>query len=360
MKQPNSLLKWATLLAATGVVLYLCWQILRPFLDIITWSVVLAITFHPVHQRLVRRIAHPSLSAFISTMLVVLTILVPLVFLTGLIINEFLSLKDTLVSKFQEGFDLSRIPVVREAMEWLYQHFRVDSAKLADSIKQYAAELARRAAAYSFTFAGNVTSLIVSFVFTVFTMFYLFRDGNKIVAKIPDLLPLQRSQSERLILRIRDVIDGSIYGVLVIALIQGALMGVIFGLLNIPSPVLWGTVTAFTSLIPLVGAAGVWVPGTLYLLLTGEWGKALILAAFGGLVISSVDNFLRPKLVGGRVRLEELVMFFSVLGGLEVFGVLGIVAGPVVFAIAGSLFDTLRYAEWITDSPPEPGRVVEG
>jgi predicted PurR-regulated permease PerM len=98
-------------------------------------------------------------------------------------------------------------------------------------------------------------------------------------------------------------------------------------------------------MIPLLGTVSIWVPGALYLLLTGSWGKAMILATFGGLVISSVDNFLRPKLVGDRVRLSELVMFFSVLGGLQLFGVLGLVVGPVIFAIAGSLFETLRHAE---------------
>jgi predicted PurR-regulated permease PerM len=163
--------------------------------------------------------------------------------------------------------------------------------------------------------------------------------------KIPDLLPLERSQSEGLLRRVRDVIDGSIYGVLVVALIQGGLGGLTFWILGIPSPVLWGLVMAVASMIPLLGTASVWVPGALYLLLTGSWGKAIILAAFGGLVISSIDNFLRPKLVGDRIRLSELVMFFSVLGGLQLFGVLGIVVGPVIFAIAGSLSDTLRGVE---------------
>jgi predicted PurR-regulated permease PerM len=99
------------------------------------------------------------------------------------------------------------------------------------------------------------------------------------------------------------------------------------------------------SLIPMLGAATVWAPCAIYLAVTGSWGKAIILAAFGGLVISSVDNFLRPKLVGERVRLNELVMFFSVLGGLQVFGVLGIVLGPVLFAITGALIQAFRHIE---------------
>jgi predicted PurR-regulated permease PerM len=131
----------------------------------------------------------------------------------------------------------------------------------------------------------------------------------------------------------------------VITLIQGTLGTVSFIVLGVPSPVLWGVVMAVASLIPLLGAASVWVPCAIYLLVIGSWGKAIILSAFGAVVISSVDNFLRPKLVGEKVKLNELVMFFSVLGGLQVFGVLGIVLGPVLFAVTGSLIEVLRQTE---------------
>jgi predicted PurR-regulated permease PerM len=129
---------------------------------------------------------------------------------------------------------------------------------------------------------------------------------------------------------------------LVIAVLQGVLCALMFWVLGIPSAVLWGAATVLTSVVPLLGAATVWVPGTLYLFVIGRWPQALILAAWGAFVISGVDNFLRPKLVGGRVGLSELVMFFALLGGLQVFGLLGIVIGPVLFAIAASIFDVLR------------------
>ena len=131
------------------------------------------------------------------------------------------------------------------------------------------------------------------------------------------------------------------YGVVVIAVVQGALCGAIFWILGIPSAALWGMVTVVTSVLPVVGAAGVWAPGAAYLAATGQWTRAIILAVFGTAVISTVDNFLRPRLVGGRVGLSELVMFFSLLGGLQVFGVLGIVLGPVLFAIAAAILEAL-------------------
>jgi predicted PurR-regulated permease PerM len=181
----------------------------------------------------------------------------------------------------------------------------------------------------------------VSVVFVIFAMFLLFRDGDRIVARIPDLLPFERARSEALLARVRDVIYGSVYGGVVIAVVQGALCGGIFWILGIPSAALWGMVTVVTSVLPVVGAAGVWAPGAVYLAATGHWTRAIILAVFGTAVISTVDNFLRPRLVGDRVGLSELVMFFSLLGGLQVFGVLGIVLGPVLFAIAGAILDVL-------------------
>jgi len=155
------------------------------------------------------------------------------------------------------------------------------------------------------------------------------------------LLPFPRARSEALLLRIRDAIHGGVYGVVVIALIQGALCGGMFWALGVPSAALWGMVTVLTSVLPLVGAAAVWAPGTVYLAMTGEWIRAIVLLVWGTLVISGVDNFLRPRLIGDRVGLNELVMFFALLGGLQVFGVLGIVLGPVLFAIAASSVDVL-------------------
>jgi predicted PurR-regulated permease PerM len=162
---------------------------------------------------------------------------------------------------------------------------------------------------------------------------------------MPEMLPLERSQSEEIFTRTRDVIDASLYGVLVIAMIQGALGGLAFWVLGLPSAIVWAVVMIFLSMIPMAGAFIVWVPAAIYLAATGHWVKALILVAWGVLVIGTIDNFLRPKLVGEKTRLHELFIFFSVLGGLKVFGVLGIVLGPVVLAITLALLDVFRQAD---------------
>ena len=320
-------LKWTVFLAATGLVVYFCLLIVRPFLNVIAWSSVLVITFHPVYQRLVRKTGRVSLSAFVCSVMVVVAFVIPLLFLTAVAVDQFAALGASLQQMFTDQTGPMAWAPLRQAYEWLSDRLGLDGAEIVAWVRQHASELTRVVAGYTLAAAQNVAGAVVSFVFVIFAMFLLFRDGDRIVARIPDLLPFERARSEALLTRVRDVIYGSVYGVVVIAVVQGALCGGIFWILGIPSAALWGMVTVVTSVLPVVGAAGVWAPGAVYLAATGHWTRAIILAVFGTAVISTVDNFLRPRLVGGRVGLSELVMFFSLLGGLQVFGVLGIVLG---------------------------------
>jgi predicted PurR-regulated permease PerM len=190
-------------------------------------------------------------------------------------------------------------------------------------------------------------------------MYYLFRDGHKIVNALPNMLPLERAQSEKIFARTREVISASLYGVLVIASIQGGLGGLMFWILGLPSPLVWAVVMALLAMIPMAGAFLVWVPAAIFLGLSGSWPKAIILTVWGTLVIGTVDNFLRPKLVGEKTKLHELFIFFSVLGGLKVFGILGIVLGPVVLAITLALLDVFRQVETTGEETQSEPTLVE-
>ena len=344
-------LKWAIFLGAVALIVYLCVLILNPFMGVIAWASVLAIAFYPVQQRLVQQTGRVTLSAFVTSLLVMVVILIPLLFVTGLAVDQFLALRDYLQRTFAQETDLSAFQPLQRGYEWLAARLGVDTTAIVQWVREHANELGQATAQYSLTIAANVTGAVVSGIFTIFAMFLLFREGDRIVARIPDLLPFERARSEAMLVRIRDVIYASVYGVVVIALIQGVLSGVMFWVLGIPSAALWGMVTVLTSVIPLVGAAGVWVPATIYLMLVGQWPQAIILAVWGGVVVSTVDNFLRPRLVGGRVGLSELVTFFALLGGLQVFGFIGIVLGPVLFAIVASILEVL------SEAPPAPAPV---
>src|SRR6185436_18026291 len=168
------------------------------------------------------------------------------------------------------------------------------------------------------------------------------RDGDKIVRALPEALPLSNQQSEAIFARVSQVVSASVYGVVSIAMLQGLLGGLAFWALGVPSPILWGTVLAFVCMIPIAGSFFVWLPASIYLMLTGHWTKGMLLILWGALVISTIDNFLRPKLIKNQTKLHELFVFFSVLGGMSVFGLLGIVMGPVVIDITLGLLETFK------------------
>jgi predicted PurR-regulated permease PerM len=335
------------LLGVIALIVSLCLLVLYPFADVIAWSAVLAIAFHPVHVRLVKYTGRVTLSALICSVLVVMMILLPALLLTGLAINQYLAMRDYLQELSTAGFDPSTIAPLRQISEWLAR-MGLNATAIMGWVTQYAGELGRATAGYSLAIAANISGVVVSFVFTIFATFLLLRDGEQLVRRMLDLLPFERARNDALLARIRDVIDASVYGVLVIAVIQGALSALMFWILGIPSAALWGVVTAVTSVLPLVGSAAVWGPGTIYLVAIGRWPEAIVLGVWGGLVVGSVDNFVRPRLVGERVGLSELVTFFALLGGLRVFGLVGVVMGPLLFAVAASILDVLTEEKTIT------------
>jgi predicted PurR-regulated permease PerM len=347
-------MKWAVFLAASAVVVLLCVLIMRPFFGVVAWSAVLATTCYPLHQRLVRRTGRTGLSAVVTSVLMVLAVLVPLLFVGGLAVEQLLALRDSLREAWLDPTGTTRR--LTAAVAPLTERLGLDAGAIVAWVGDRASAWMAGAPQYTASAAAGVGGALLSFGLTAFATFLMLRHADRLAAAIPDLLPFERTRSEALLLRIRDVVYASVYGVVTIATIQGVLCGTMFWLLGIPAAALWGLVTVFVSMVPFVGAAGVWVPGTIYLLLTGAWPKAIVLAVWGAAVVSSIDNVLRPRLVAGRVRLSGVAMFVAMLGGLQAFGVLGIILGPVVFATAVAIVDVLR------DTQPSqaPGAAVTG
>jgi predicted PurR-regulated permease PerM len=367
-KSQSRLLRWIGLMVATVVALYLCWKMLQPFIEVVLWAVVLVIVFFPIHRRIQARVGSPGWSAVLSCLLVIFIILVPLTLLTFAVVNEIGNFAQMLQPK-QDGtggaagaaaglFDPNSEylgPVVR----WVGQYYDVSRLASQEFIAERLKGVSGAIASRTLGFVGGAVGFIVEVFFVIFTMYYLFRDGERMRAAAYDMMPLSGPQAREILDRTGEVIGASVYGVLVIAVIQGVLGGLAFWVLGLPSPLLWGVVMIFLSMIPMLGAFIVWVPAAIYLALTGDWGKAIILAVWGALAIGSVDNFLRPKLVGERTRLHELLVFFSVLGGLQVFGVLGIVLGPVIVAITIALLDILRQVDGPTRDRPGSDTLLE-
>lgn len=348
-------MRWYALLAATVIALYLCWAMLEPFIGVLLWAVVLVIVFYPVHRRIEARLGRPSLSAALSCLLVIVTILVPLTLLTWAVVRELTGLAQNLQTNLGSMLDPDS-PVTGPLLRRLGRYFDVEQLRsqevqqfLGDRLKGIGGSIASQ----TLGFVGGAAGFIIEVFFVIFTMYYLFRDGDRILGAASRALPLRRRKAGEVLQRTNEVIGASVYGVLVIAAIQGLLGGVAFWVLGLPSPLLWGVVMIILSMIPLAGAFIVWVPAAIYLGLSGQILNAVLLTVWGALVIGSVDNFLRPKLVGEKTRLHELLIFFSVLGGLQVFGVLGLVLGPVLIAITIALIEILRQADDAADDEIE-------
>jgi predicted PurR-regulated permease PerM len=329
------------LLALTAAALYVCWLMLLPFVNVLAWASVLVILFYPIQHRLVTITRSPGWSALLSTVIVIAVILIPLTLLTIVVAKEVGEMAKNLQGFFRSLLDPSS-PVIGRVMSWLGRYADASHLDPQEYLLERLKNISGAIAGRTLGFLGGVVGVIVQAFFTVFTMYYLFRDGDRIYDAILKAVPLDVAETRKIFDRTHEVIHASVHGVMVIAMVQGTLGGLAFAVLGLPSPVVWGVAMFFLSMIPMVGSSVIWAPTAIYLAMSGHWGKALALALWGALVIGTVDNFLRPKLVGERARLHELLIFFSVLGGLQIWGPLGLVLGPVIIAITLALFDIFK------------------
>ena len=339
MKEEINQARLIGMLVVTGVALYLCWLMLRPFITVLEWAAVLVIIFYPIHKPLAKRIKRRSLTAFISSLLVIVVIVLPLIFLTMALANELSGAARNLPENAARLMN-PETAITGKVLQWIHDYLGEEGARSRDFVVEQLKTAGTALLGQTLGLVSNAIGAIVKALFVIITMYYLFRDGDRIVAALPGVLPLNKNQSEAILARISRVVSASVYGVVSIAALQGLLGGLAFWVLGVPSPVLWATVLGFVCMIPIAGSFFVWLPASVYLILTGHWIKGILLILWGALVISTIDNFLRPKLIGNQTKLHELFVFFSVLGGMSVFGLLGIVLGPVVLAITLGLLET--------------------
>jgi predicted PurR-regulated permease PerM len=356
MNNQSRINRWVALLFVTGISLYLSWKILEPFIDVLILGIALVIIFQPAHQRILRWCKQRQvLSAALSTLFTLLVIAVPLSFTLWVLAKELPLALDTLrdgVETFRKKWDAAGasegwMKSIKESLN-LENYF--SSEKFKDTMNEASGELIQR----TVSVVGGLLGFVAKFVFLLFVVFFLFRDGPKLSLRVLEMVPLPRAQSLFMAQRTEEVLGACVYGVLMVATIQGALGGITFWALGLPSPATWAVVMTFLCTLPIVGAWVVWVPAAIGLALNQDYGKALIMALVGQFVISSIDGFLRPILVGQRAKLHELAIFFSVLGGLKYFGLLGILMGPVVMALSYALLSGLWKAPSTEETTEEP------
>jgi predicted PurR-regulated permease PerM len=324
------------LISATAIVLYLCYLITQPFLPALAWAVALAVLTYPLYQWIAGRISRPNIAAAVTVLIVTLVIVGPVAFVVHQLGSEVAGAVDFITKEAETGrgrMMIERNPNLAPAVNWIEKHFDLRGA-----VQQAADAITSRIPSFLTGSAWAVAELLI----TLFVLFYLFRDKQRVLGAVRQVLPLSDTEAREMFSRISDTIYATVYGTVVVALVQGALGGFMFWVLGLPAPMLWGAIMALLAIVPVLGAFVVWVPAAIFLALEGNWGKALILTGWGGIVIALIDNLLYPILVGKKLRLHTVPVFIAIIGGLTVFGAVGLILGPVVFAVTLGLIDVWR------------------
>jgi predicted PurR-regulated permease PerM len=327
------------------IALGLTFVITRSFLEPFAFAIILAVVFYPLHERILQwNKCRPGSSALLSTLLLVLLFGVPSFIIAVLAANEALVAAHYLGRRSVEegGFASLVMSLAKGPLSYVGRW--VDLSKY--DLNAMISANTQKVSVWLVGFGANVLSGIARFIIdaliTFVVVFFLFRDGAQWAYRAGALLPLSREQVVRLYRNISDTIIANVYGILSVGVAQGVLLGVVLRLIGMQSSLLLGLATGFASIIPVVGSALVWGPVVIYLLMTGSIGKGLFLLVYCVVIVSSVDNILRPWIVGGRVELHPLVLLFFIFGGVEAFGFLGLFLGPVVASVLVALFDILR------------------
>jgi predicted PurR-regulated permease PerM len=314
---------------------YLVFLIVEPFLVPLAWSAVLAIFFYPLHERVARRL-RPTPAGLVSTLGVTLLMIVPALVVLWYTAREAIDATAGLQSTLRNP----QLAVPTHLMAWirglLPEAWR--SMDFSEPLRQGAEKIASFLARELGALVKNLFAFFVDLFILIFALFFMFRDGESIVRAMRHLLPFDESIQEDMLGESKELIFASVAIGLLVAAVQGILSGTAYAIVGIATPIFWGVLIAFFSLVPVVGSALIWVPGALWLSFSGHWGKGLLLVAICGGVSTVADNILRPLLLRNRTHLNELLLFISVLGGIEVFGLLGLVAGPTIVAAAMGVF----------------------
>jgi predicted PurR-regulated permease PerM len=329
------LLRGFALLAATLIGLYVCYLLALPFLPALAWALTVAILAAPLHRRLESRLKHPNVSAAISLALLAVLVFAPVILVGQELFRVLAAGVATLQSQLATG-ELQRFVESHPLFAWANNMISgLDLASALGNVATWAANLGASIV------VGSVSN-VITVLLTFYLVFYFLRDHHQALRQVRLLSPLTESETDYILGRASDTVHAIIFGTVIVAAVQGALGAVIFWLLGLPNPVFWGLVMGLLSVVPIFGAFVVWIPAALYLALSGEWGKAAILTAWGSIVIGSIDNILHPILSGGRLRLHTVPTFISIVGGLMLFGASGLILGPLVATLTIAVLEVWR------------------
>jgi predicted PurR-regulated permease PerM len=327
-----------TTLILLGLSGYFLLRILLPFFSPILWAITLGAFIYPMQRRLNHKIKSRDLSALAGTLIAAGVIIAPTVILLIQVGHELVALyqkaqASAWVDKVSQWFNDGSYST------WVQQHLGISAESLRQSVIERLKGFGSFIAGFATGIISNTLSILGTTFFVLFTLFFVLRDGEKFLDWILHLLPMRPDQKVELVKRFNDAINATLMGNLFVAGIQGGLAGVMFFILGIPGALLWTLVMIMLALIPLMGTFLIWFPASIWLMLSGHIVKGIILMIWGVGVVGLIDNFLRPVLIRRQTEIHTIAVFYSVLGGLKLFGLIGFVLGPVVVICFTTLID---------------------
>jgi predicted PurR-regulated permease PerM len=336
MPKRTRLQTW-TLLVLFALAAYGFWRTLEPLWVPVLLGLVIAVGVHPLHEKLLRKFGgkHPGLSAALLTATVMVLALGLLAFLIFVVGHRVVALAQEMATRYEHqgavgllGSDLSqKLARLGLSPDDLQQ-------RLVAAVRDVASFLGKGAT----SIVAGLFSAIFIFIFTALTSYYLLREGKEGTSWLVEMVPLPNGQVAQIVRDVRDVMRAIVLSTGALALYQGVTAGIGYWIFGVDSPLVWAALTGVASILPAVGTALVWVPVGIVLMLTGHIGKGLGVLAWGGVVVVFVaDYVLRPKLIGTKIKMNDLLVFIAIFGGIEAFGVLGIILGPIAVAVFLSL-----------------------
>lgn len=345
---PSSRFYARTFAVVTALALgYFLFRILLPFFVPILWGALLALMFQPLYGWLLAKWHRPGLAAGLVTLVVAVTILLPFAFFLTVFVRQ----ATDLLGRFQAEAHDRKLPALQLVLELhpvqaLIEQVGAFTSLSKQQILDRASEAAQEALQVMASTGGALVlgafSIVATFFLTMFLLFFFVRDGGEMLRRATHLVPMSEERKEELRLHLGAVTQAVVLGTMVTALVQGTLLGIGFAIAGLPSPVVFGSLAALSSLVPVVGTALVWLPAVVTLVAQGSTGMAVFLLVWCLVLVVSSDNVIRPMIISGRTNVSTLLIVVGVMGGVSAFGFTGLFAGPVLLTLVAAL---LRYAD---------------
>ncbi len=325
---------------ALAVAILIFWVFLQP----VAFAIILSVGLYPLQIHMQRWVKSSSSAALLSTLVVLLILVLPAGLTAASVGSEMVSMGRRLSERSRElgGVKQLASETLQKPLAWLTRHVDLERTGIQDWLNQLPARTSGILVSGGTWAVSGFAGFAGQTAVTFFVLFFLFRDGPLLLERIASLMPLREAQVDRLFTGMRNSIIANLYGILAVGIVQGTLTGVALSILGIPAPLLLGVLAGFSSMVPLVGTALVWLPAAIYLLARVSVWKGVALLLWGALVVGTSDHIVRPLIVKGKVKIHPLLLLFSILGGLHVFGFLGIFIGPLVLSLLSALVEILR------------------